>query len=1694
MCRIHPAASPQYELYIDGATGATHAGWALVVVAKVHDTHRLLGVTGGTVALSPSDPEWVGADRPDNIAAELTALLAAHAFVLQQNTQHPFCIRPDLRLSRIIAQQEATTVAHPRLAQLCRLAGTWNHSRVAYLEVRGHTADPWNELADAVAKFCTLPEAALNFGFHFADLHMLANEQHDLAWDWTNYESPAFQACLPPKFDNTVVQFPEFLAPVQADAPAPAPTPPPAAFQFKIATINVLALEHTAQHHEIGRRQGTRTSRIDAQFHAAGIHAIGLQETRTAPGRFQSDHYHIVASGCQATPAPHLGCELWLHKYLPLSQDAKGKPICIADAKVTVQRSDPRRLLARADFDHCSCAFAVLHAPCLQKSQGDGLHPIDRLRAWWQETAELFRSLSPSTFVWVCIDANASLASQATQYFGLHDAGKTGPQTECFETFLHELELYAPSTFAHFHVGPSTTWSHPSGALHRIDYVLTNHAAFQLTKRTSTMTDYDGSFTHEDHIPVILEAQGWTTLDRGSNRIRWDEEALLDPDICHRFQQALQTLPLPTWEVHPNDHCAIYERQLLALARQFFEQRRKGRRRPTLSPDTLQTIAMKRHILDCGRAMHLMQDQDFKDQLRDIELQVRAKVRQDLNQFFDQLLVQMQNAGLASDFKAMYAAVTRLGGKRHKRPTPARPLPLLVQPDGTCAKSFIEQQQVWMNQFAAIEAGIPCIPADIPKLPAHPPMPVDTQQTASFPTAWQIQAAITKLKRGKVPGPNQLTPSILKAAGPVFAKQFALLTAKAAAHAQEPFTWRGGFLVPLHKGKGPPDDPASYRSIFISDYTGKLYHRAIRTQLEQVWVAKINALQLGSRKGMGTDLAHHLLQAHQAACYAQGVPSAIVFFDLRSAFYSVLRQSLMNLPQDPTLLIQALQRMEVPLEDIAMWIHATGLDNATEGASEHLQHIVRDTMSCTHFHVQQLQEVCCTTRGTRPGDPLGDLLFNMIMRLIIQDCKQWMLTHADCKWMGSPSHTESFALSDDIPPAAFLDLAYVDDVAIALHAQSLDHLLSLIQLATVAMDQATAKRGMKLNFDKGKTEALWCVTGKGSKSLKLKLAEQKGFLHWDHHGQPFCLSVTQSYKHLGTWLQAPPKCARDIQTRAALAKSAWGSLAKPLYSKSYVGLDTKTKAFQALSMSRMLYNAHIWCCASEADWEKWQNHLRKPIGLMVKHTLMGTPPTHMETADLFGMADMLPPIDQMHLARLRYLKRLIQFCPQPLWTCLTAALGTKHSWLEACLQSCTWFRKFYPHHFGPENAQSTMEWIPYVAMDTKWKGRLKAAAQACRRHRRAVAEHHVWQKRFDSLFTACGGILPVAQTVQAETWACDACDKTFASRRALATHAGRAHGYRRVVKYFAIGDVCNACCKWYHSRKRFIEHLTFVPACLDVHQACFPALHDDKVIELDQEDHAHTLNMRLQGWGATKALLPVQRVQGPHLPPAQSQDAADLKHKWSLRMAPAGTAFQNLQGRRTSNPCEAPQVLLFDDDMPAFVFQSPAGPNPGDGRLAAKGLAKLHAQLHIRTLVFVHVFSGFRRQNDLHQILEQRVWGNIHFFVLSIDMCMQKIEGNLACSKAFKFWMDQIASGQICGMGGAPPARPLQLQDCSMMGPPHPIRHMAFGVPEPEAPSMAAVYDWIAPHTVPVGSHYLPRQHWWHRIPRASAISTVGGP
>ena len=113
------------EAFVDGATSAVAASWSLVLVAHHGGSQRLLGTLAGPVITGTAHQQWLGAATLDNIAAELSALAAALATVLQYQFNCPVLIRPDLSLSRLIAQELVTTVSNPRLAQLCRLLAVW---------------------------------------------------------------------------------------------------------------------------------------------------------------------------------------------------------------------------------------------------------------------------------------------------------------------------------------------------------------------------------------------------------------------------------------------------------------------------------------------------------------------------------------------------------------------------------------------------------------------------------------------------------------------------------------------------------------------------------------------------------------------------------------------------------------------------------------------------------------------------------------------------------------------------------------------------------------------------------------------------------------------------------------------------------------------------------------------------------------------------------------------------------------------------------------------------------------------------------------------------------------------------------------------------------------------------------------------------------------------------------------------------------------------------------------------------------------------------------------------------------------------------------------------------------------------------------------------------------------------------------
>ena len=1651
---VQPCTDAQWELYVDGATSITHAAWSVVVVKADATGTTFHGQLSGNVVLDRTNTSWIGADSLDNIAAEFEAFLIALLLVHSEQLPGRVVVRPDLQLSQGVAAFSCSTCSNPILATLIRQLAYWMGTRLEVVEVRGHQGHPWNELADSLAKMALGVDIEEVDPAFLEPLHQFAVANMDAQWAWLQKCPTSLLHAFPPLCDGQVMQFPFSLRRIGLSSSGPSAAVGSDAttcqLSLLMATANVLALDPARDLQEAGRRVGLRTQRLDAQWHSQKFHILGLQEARTAQGVYFSEHYKIWSSG-HAPEATCLGCEVWCHRTLPLATLSNGQALCLDAFRVTVLHADPRRMLVRFEHDCLQFTVVALRTPCLRRAHGPGQRTLDEIKNWWDETSALLDAKVVDAMVWLLVDANAPLATEETALVGGHGAEPMNPQGRLFESFIDAHQFFVPCTFDQYHKGPSATWTHPSGAKLRRDYVLVSKDVASFVMDSFVLVDHDSTFAHEDHLPACLRVEtAFQVGARGQGRVQWDPLKLQDPVVVAKFQAALATLPLPTWDVNIDEHCRIFEANLLQLARQFFEKTTRSRSRPQLAASTLSCIAFKRHLLDCGRAWHLMNDPNFKEEMKAVEKEVKQRVQHDLQVYYDQLLVRLQNAGDLNNLKEMHRLLTRIGSRRAHTGFKPHPLPALRKPDGSLATSFSEQQMIWMRQFGAIEAGQQMHWQELQRLdrPGFGP-PLDTQTQELFPSPWKLQSMLRKLKHGKTPGLNMLPPDVLKAGAGPFCTQLCALTTKAVAHCKEPLSWKGGLLVPLSKGKPDTADPLGYRSIFISDFTAKLYHMTLREHLVQVWEKGITSPQLGGRRRMGADLAHHLLQAHGHWAASQRIPYAHLFFDISSAFYSVLRQALLPGDEPELSLIAALHRFKVSAADIDYMIGVTSQDDATAGINDHFRRLLKDALTNTHFFIQGLDAPCRTTRGTRPGDPLGDLLYNVVMNLVLKDARARIIHATGVHWCGSPEPCSSMISVGDVPREALLDFAFVDDCAMAVHALTISRVLQVVQASVHAMATAAKGRGLLLNYAAGKTEVVLHLVGRGSRDAKIQLQEAQQKLCWTVDEVPYELRVVHCYKHLGTWIQQGAKGRKEILARGAAAKQAWGALHRSLYSKKYVSVRSKTMVFASLSMSRLLYNVHVWAPLSQEAVEDWQNSIRKPLSVLARGHTFGVSPLELTVDTLCGLLQMLPPADLLHMARLRYLRRLVSTCPTVLWQLLMATKDLPNSWLQACALAFGWFRKFYSDHFGMPQTDDIHDWLPVISLDPNWKGRVKAAGRACKRFRQAEAEAVAWQKRFEASFTAAGGLIPDAPPISTERWMCDLCNKTFGSKRALAAHSARLHGYRHVALLYGVDHDCQACCRRYHNRSRLVEHLRDAHGCLQTLQACFPPINDEQLRLLDEQEKQDTMLLKKDGWGCTKALHPMRRLAGPGLPPPGSVDAQNMRDKYSTRHGDGSLAAQQLQGRREGPVDEPQQVHLFAADFPAFVLQSPHGFQVGHGAFDSGGLAQNYARLNLRSLVFVHFFSGYRRPGDLHAHLDHRVLGpGLELHVISVDLCLQREHGNLLAPDAHGFWRKQISSGRVIGAGGGPPCETFSAARMQADGP-RPLRHAdyLFGLP-----------------------------------------------
>ena len=138
------------------------------------------------------------------------------------------------------------------------------------------------------------------------------------------------------------------------------------------------------------------------------------------------------------------------------------------------------------------------------------------------------------------------------------------------------LGLALPSTFPQFHdlSWGKSTWVHPSGSLHRIDFIgiPIPWLAGSHNPTSTVRSDLDFTTVRCDHflvhVGVSIPPLQYHPLPV-RRRIACDRDRLRDPEVIQAISNSIDQLPKIPWSVEPSSHLHLLNDQVCQFTRWF---------------------------------------------------------------------------------------------------------------------------------------------------------------------------------------------------------------------------------------------------------------------------------------------------------------------------------------------------------------------------------------------------------------------------------------------------------------------------------------------------------------------------------------------------------------------------------------------------------------------------------------------------------------------------------------------------------------------------------------------------------------------------------------------------------------------------------------------------------------------------------------------------------------------------------------------------------------------------------------------------------------------------------------------------------------------------------------------------------------------------------------------------------------------
>ena len=1260
------------------------------------------------------------------------------------------------------------------------------------------------------------------------------------------------------------------------------------------------SVDHTQGPTGVGLRLLGRKALLKKMLQEHAPHVVGLQETRLPESSVQPDKdFHIF--NASADEQGHHGCALWLSKRQPYAHK-DGCPYYFLADQVTIVSRSPRHITASLVTPVLRLYVLVLHAPSSFNTTAADL------RQYWQDRlSELEKRPDGTDFV-ICADANARLGDAVTRHVGDHDPESEHLAGPYLHSFLERLDAIVPSTFGDCHCGPSGTWRAPHGDWHRIDYVIVPAAwrGFGLVSRV--ICEFEALQLRDDHRPVHLKcsfaktapAKVYRTTQRRA--VRPGKPASIEDHS--RAQQALAAIPQFGWQVDVDFHCETLSHLLCqagrqatptataeplrsyvpaeamdvirlrrALQRYLREERRERERRSlclffaafcllrrgeAFTQPALQTADVWLWELDYSEALALALYRWYGLRLRE---SVAAGKREYLKALVDDVAqFSLRQPG------DLYRAVRRaFPAAKASRRSAFTPLPALLGADGEPLRSTDERDTCWRNHFSEQEAGTSVTDEEYVhwvRQQRHIAQP--SFDVTVLPTLTQAEQVILRLRNGKAAGADGITAELLKLSASFSARAFLPVMLKTTMALREPVSWRGGDLILLAKRAGQAMSCEGFRSILIASVAGKAFHRCMRARLLPLLEASRPDLMAGAIEGIGIEVPALAVRSFQQLQQGLRRPWAVLFFDLQSAYYRVLRQLVVRHSGTDAALLELLHKLDLPPEALQE-LHSKLASLAALPqlkASDHLQAVISDLLSGTWFRLDGRALLTITARGTRPGDPLADCLFSLTLSAYLQSASsvlrdQGLLPHFD-----DPGPRPEWA---DSGPG--LDLgapAWADDNALPQTGRDASDLLQRVGDSACILVTHARSLGMVVKFGLDKTAALVSsIVVRQDHACILSDEEFPHFL-WVKDcidGRQYRMPVVEAYKHLGGIATSNCSPAPDLHHRFARANGVVKPLSRRLFGSHRYDLAVRRALLRSLTVSKYVHTGASLVLPAAVHQRLWD---RQYISLW-RHICRRTSAEHqVHPYQVLHAAKAVAPTLALAHARAAFLSKLFRKGPKVLLTLL-------HDHWRAHPAS-SWLQQLLGDVHNVAQYRSTLGQV--LPAGAEVESLLEATAEEPNWWLKQV--QHAEKQFLADLDKWASTSRPreVAPTTGHGDFGCWKCEASFPLRKHLHVHLARAHQLFSPARHFAHTPACIACLKWYGTVKLCQQHLKSSRSCLARAVLLVPPMDYAQILSVEEPETKAFRRLQKGQWHGFTARPPPGKAQvtcGPRFPTAEER-------------------------------------------------------------------------------------------------------------------------------------------------------------------------------------------------------------------------------